>query len=1784
VATNNGDGTWTVVLDPEPTENMHYAWVVDGVTENLVDNAANGQCSAAIEAGIIDTDYSIWAHRIWTPGSGDIYDKLDACDGYVTFSVLAPEATSVRLHSLAFSWDINHPDGTATNNGDGTWTVILDTAWGSDTEYLWVIDDANENLLDDYYSDYCANHDFNYWGEGINRIWRVGENRVIDVAGQCSSYLYGQFPKQVNVTFQVDMSAVDTHPEGVYIAGGSFGQDGYLMIDNGSDVWSVTVEVEPNTHYRYKLRNQPSYGTWDGFEYTSGAGDCFVGDYAERFVDVGETDITLPVVAYGSCTLPVGIFSEAFGGATIDGSVFTFPAGAEAWGGFANMNTTLYPITIAEDSVITFTGSVPAGGSADVRFKLERLAWNAEGNGQADTEPSFFTEAVTVSGADAATYSVNVPSQGANTFSSFLLYLDTRDVAVSVTDIAINAGGNTGGGTPVAGNLVTDGAFDAATSTTWYGSAYNPVDGVNQTNVGVVGNPWDVNLSGYVDVAAGQDYTLSFDVSGADRAIVAGIGQSVAPYLGHTDTVTVSASTQTIVMHLTAKADGVGEDFGGDTTRVIFDMGADTGAVSIDNVSLTAGHNGTVNLGGTGGGNTGSSTSSVTFSVDMTGVDLQGQVPTVNGAFNNWCGDCSPMTDYDGDNVWTITIDLENGAYDYKFALGAWVAQESVPDACGISFTLEDGSPGVNRNVVVSGGDIALDVAPWSGCAAASTSSIVTFSVDMTDVDLQGQVPTVNGTFNSWCGECSPMTDEDGDNVWTIDIELADGDYEYKFALGAWFAQESVPGACAFNASAEYVNRAVTVDGSDVVLATTPWSGCPDGTVVEPESGYTVEDGFVIVEAFGGTSIDGSVFTFPSYADPWAGFANMNTSLYPMTVAEDSVITFTGSVPAGGSADVRFRFEFNPHPDVDPSFNTEAVTVSGADAATYSVNVPSQGANTFSSFIMYLDTRDVAVSVTDIAINAGGDNGGDTGVNYTVSGLPAGTTSVRIHSEWFGWDINHPEGVAIDNGDGTWTATLDPAWSADTNYKWFINGTTEEDLLDDVVAGTCSDDINTDAVNWANRWWRAGSGDATDVFGQCDAGGDNGGNTDPSTSSVTFSVDMNGVDLQGQVPTVNGVFNEWCGDCSPMTDYDGDNVWTITIDLENGAYDYKFALGAWVAHEAVPEDCGISFTLDDGTPGVNRIVVVEGGDIALDVAPWSGCAAASTSSIVTFSVDMTGVDLQGQVPTVNGTFNSWCGECSPMTDEDGDNVWTIDIELADGDYEYKFALGPWVAQETVPGACGLTSGEFTNRTLTVDGAAVTLDQTSWSGCPDGTVVEPESGYTVEDGFQFVEAFGDTTIDGSVFTFPTGAQSWGGFANMNTSLYPITIAEDSVITFTGSVPAGGSADVRFRFEFNPYPDVDPSFNTAAVTVSGADAATYSVNVPSQGANTFSSLIMYLDTRDVDVSVTDIAINTTSVGSYDSDNDGVNNAEDTFPNDPSESVDTDNDGIGNNADTDDDGDGVADTVDGDPLDPSVGEMPQQLITVKGNPSASIGGSVDLVIEYDTSNNDANLAGLGVSVHYDSSSLTFTGFADVLSMDNITVGGPFNDDEDLDANPATDKYVSGAWASIFASWPGELPAELLTLSFDVADTVTGESTPIGFSSISNAAGYIFSPASYDLPILVGSWDFDEDGNADALTDGLLLLRYAFGLRGDKLADDAVVASGSNLTAQQIQYNLERSEQFLDIDNNGTVDALTDGLILMRYLFGLRGEPLTIQAIAPNAQRLIIHDIEAHIQQFMP
>jgi len=113
--------------------------------------------------------------------------------------------------------------------------------------------------------------------------------------------------------------------------------------------------------------------------------------------------------------------------------------------------------------------------------------------------------------------------------------------------------------------------------------------------------------------------------------------------------------------------------------------------------------------------------------------------------------------------------------------------------------------------------------------------------------------------------------------------------------------------------------------------------------------------------------------------------------------------------------------------------------------------------------------------------------------------------------------------------------------------------------------------------------------------------------------------------------------------------------------------------------------------------------------------------------------------------------------------------------------------------------------------------------------------------------------------------------------------------------------------------------------------------------------------------------------------------------------------------------------------------------------------------------------------------------------------------------------------------------------------------------------------------------SWDFDGNGEADALTDGLLILRYAFELTGESLTNGAI-ASNSPLDPAEVQSLIESSISIADIDGNGQVDALTDGLIILRYLFDLRGDALVNGAVATDASRTTASTVQDYIENYLP
>jgi len=115
-------------------------------------------------------------------------------------------------------------------------------------------------------------------------------------------------------------------------------------------------------------------------------------------------------------------------------------------------------------------------------------------------------------------------------------------------------------------------------------------------------------------------------------------------------------------------------------------------------------------------------------------------------------------------------------------------------------------------------------------------------------------------------------------------------------------------------------------------------------------------------------------------------------------------------------------------------------------------------------------------------------------------------------------------------------------------------------------------------------------------------------------------------------------------------------------------------------------------------------------------------------------------------------------------------------------------------------------------------------------------------------------------------------------------------------------------------------------------------------------------------------------------------------------------------------------------------------------------------------------------------------------------------------------------------------------------------------------------------------GSLDIDGNENYDALTDGLLLLRGMFGLDGSALVTGTIASDAAYTESVDIESRIEALGELADIDGNGQIDALTDGLLTLRYLFGLQGDTLINGVVADDATRTTSEGIEAHLESLMP
>lgn len=617
-------------------------------------------------------------------------------------------------------------------------------------------------------------------------------------------------------------------------------------------------------------------------------------------------------------------------------------------------------------------------------------------------------------------------------------------------------------------------------------------------------------------------------------------------------------------------------------------------------------------------------TYNITFRVDMNEVGDAFTTPEVNGTFNGWCGGCAPMSDGDGDGIWELTIPLAAGFYEYKFAYDSWAGSESLIP--GSSCTITTGEF-TNRALDVTG-DATLDAVCWGSCLSCSDiiTYAVTFSVDMNEVAGPFTTPEVNGSWDGWCGGCTPLSDPDGDGIWSTTKMLEPGYYEYKFAYDSWSGDESLtPGDPCTVTTDIFTNRFINVS-DDADLGVVCWASCEACETIGLEQmdlPVTFEDAGVDYGVIGFEGAEASsIVTDPTDASntvvqviksasamPWAGTTVTNAAEegfatpIPFT-AENTQMTVRVWSPDAG---IQVRLKVEDHLDPTHSVETEATSTVAGDWETLTFNFSNEAPGTAELNLAY--TFDKASIF----------------FNFGVDGATAGEKTYYFDDIYFA------------EGGGA------------------------------------------------------------------------------SSYTVTFWVDMNEVLAPFTTPEVNGSWDGWCGGCTPMEDPDGDNIWTATKVLDAGYYEYKFAYDSWTGSETLTPGDPCTVTTDIFT---NRFINVSE-DTELGVVCWESCEACTGEEpvMITFSVNMNTVADPFTTPEVNGSWDGWCGGCTPMEDPDGDGIWTATKMLSPGYYEYKFAYDSWTGQETLtPGdPCTVTTDIFTNRFIDAVADEV-LPVVCWESC------------------------------------------------------------------------------------------------------------------------------------------------------------------------------------------------------------------------------------------------------------------------------------------------------------------------------------------------------------------------------------------------------------------------------------------------------------------------------------
>ncbi len=192
------------------------------------------------------------------------------------------------------------------------------------------------------------------------------------------------------------------------------------------------------------------------------------------------------------------------------------------------------------------------------------------------------------------------------------------------------------------------------------------------------------------------------------------------------------------------------------------------------------------------------------------------------------------LTDGDANGIYSLTLNLMPGRYEFKFINGnGWDAAETVDNACTVQV-----SGNGNRQIMVADAPQSVDVC-FTKCAICGENA-VRFRVDMStvDLDLDGNLAEpgedislegvhVAGSFQGdiWDPSTIALQDWDGDNIWETTISVGTmSSIAFKYINGnSWdLPNENISGPCGPGDG----NRQEAINTDNTVLNAYCWSSC----------------------------------------------------------------------------------------------------------------------------------------------------------------------------------------------------------------------------------------------------------------------------------------------------------------------------------------------------------------------------------------------------------------------------------------------------------------------------------------------------------------------------------------------------------------------------------------------------------------------------------------------------------------------------------------------------------------------------------------------------------------------------------------------------------------------------------------------------------------------------------------------------------------------------------------------------------------------------------------------